>query len=262
MCCSLAVKKSPKSITRSPSMDLPTIPKTNPGEEIFHFSHPQHPLVQVSYPYLFTCMGCKEYGAGKRFRCQICGFDLHDFCALAPPSLHGHPLHHKHQLVFFTKPGGFLRSKCDICNKSTKGFAFRCSSCSFEMHPCCAAMSRQMKFLTHQHPLTLSSPMAIMGGDSSFVCEVCQRKRSGQVYCCIACGYYLHAVCAKDLINGLHVHGIRPPEKSNMLGAAAKLASHALFGIIGGLIEGIGEGIGEALMDNLGNTRSRGIRTK
>ena len=158
--------------------------------------------------------------------------------------------------------GGFLRSKCDICNKSAKGFAFRCSSCSFEMHPCCATMSREMKFLTHQHPLTLSSPMAIMGGDSSLVCEVCQRKRSGHVYCCMACGYFLHAVCAKDLINGLHVHGIRPPEKSNMLGAAAKVASQALFGIIGGLIEGIGEGIGEALMDNFGNSRSRGIRNR
>lgn len=81
-------------------------PKPEPtGRPTPPFQHPQHPLLQISLPYLFTCMGCKEYGAGMRFRCQTCGFDLHDFCALAPPALHNHPFHHKHQLVFFTKPG-------------------------------------------------------------------------------------------------------------------------------------------------------------
>lgn len=74
----------------------------------FHFSHPHHPLLEVTSPYLFTCMGCKEYGAGKKLSCsrQACCFDLHDFCALAPPSLHGHPFRSKHHLVFITKPTG------------------------------------------------------------------------------------------------------------------------------------------------------------
>nr|CAD1825389.1 unnamed protein product [Ananas comosus var. bracteatus] len=241
-------------------MDTPAIRKPTNRQEIFHFSHPQHPLVQINMPYLFTCMGCKEYGAGRRFRCQICGFDLHDFCALAPQSLHNHPFHHKHQLVFYIKPGGFLHSKCDICGKSAKGYAFRCTSCSFEMHPCCAAMSREMEFLTHQHPLTLSSAVANAGGESCCICQMCRRKRSGRFYQCETCGYCLHAVCAKDLVNGLYVHGIVPPEKNNILGTAARLAAHALFGIIGGLIEGIGEGIGEALIENIGRGRSKSIK--
>lgn len=102
----LPAKKPRKLGTMSTAMDLPATPNPNlRGDQLLHFSHPQHPLLQISLPYLFTCMGCKEYGAGMRFRCQTCGFDLHDFCALAPPALHNHPFHHKHQLVFFTKPG-------------------------------------------------------------------------------------------------------------------------------------------------------------
>lgn len=74
--------------------------------EMVHFSHPEHRLARFDFPYLFLCMGCKEYGAGKRFMCQICGFQLHEFCAMAPPSLHDHPFHPKHQhLLFFEKPG-------------------------------------------------------------------------------------------------------------------------------------------------------------
>jgi hypothetical protein len=79
--------------------------------EIVHFSHPEHRLAPFDFPYLFMCMGCREYGAGKRFMCQICGFQLHDFCALAPPSLHDHPFHPKHQhLLFFEKPGTMFMS--------------------------------------------------------------------------------------------------------------------------------------------------------
>ncbi|XP_042506725.1 uncharacterized protein LOC122083099 isoform X2 [Macadamia integrifolia] len=71
-------------------------------KEILHFSHP-HTLTQIHHPYLFTCMGCKEFGAGNMFKCLECDFDLHDFCALAPPSLKTHSLHSQHPLVFHTK---------------------------------------------------------------------------------------------------------------------------------------------------------------
>lgn len=168
-------------------------------------------------------------------------------------------------LISFTTDhheGGFLRWKCDVCGKAAKGFGFRCTTCSFGMHPCCAAMRVVMNFPTHQHPLVLSPSAAVATGDASTVCNVCQRKRSGQVYrCAAACGYCLHAACAKDMVNGLYVHGLRSPDKpNNMLGTAAKLTTQALVGIIGGLIEGIGEGIGEFLMDNIGRGSCRSIK--
>ncbi|WOL12041.1 hypothetical protein Cni_G20805 [Canna indica] len=234
------------------------------GDQLLHFGHPQHPLLRISLPYIFTCMGCKEYGAGNRFRCHTCSFDLHDFCALAPLALQNHPFHPKHQLAFFTKPGGFRRSRCDVCGKAAKGYAFRCTTCSFEMHPCCAAMRVEMNFLIHQHPLTLSPATSVhkAADSSSMTCNVCRRTRSGQIYRCAACGYYLHAVCAKDMVNGLYVHGFRSPERSsnNKLGTAARMATQALFEIIGGLIEGIGEGIGEALFENIGRCMVRSVK--
>lgn len=90
---------------RSASLRFPTSPQLVSGEEMLHFSHPQHPLSQVNLPDLFTCAGCKEYGAGKRFTCQQCDYQLHDFCALAPPALKSHPFHCQHQLLFYSRPG-------------------------------------------------------------------------------------------------------------------------------------------------------------
>ncbi|XP_039141245.1 uncharacterized protein LOC120278544 [Dioscorea cayenensis subsp. rotundata] len=125
-------------------MEIMTMSKPNQGGEVFHFSHLQHPLVPLNLPYLFTCMGCKEYGAGLRFRCQTCDFKLHDFCALAP-SLIAHLFHMKHhQLIFFTKPGGFLRSKCDICCKAMIGYAFHCTTCDLALN---SSQSLSLRFL-------------------------------------------------------------------------------------------------------------------
>lgn len=136
------------------------------------------------------------------------------------------------------------------------------------MHPCCATMLEKMKFPVHPHPLSLltaattTTTTAKTGsGDSSLHCELCGRKRSGQVYSCTACCYHLHAVCAKEMVNGLYVHGIKPPHQQSKFGTAARIATHAFLGIIGGLIEGIGEGIGEALVDSVtrgGSNRARG----
>ncbi|RCV12292.1 hypothetical protein SETIT_2G257200v2 [Setaria italica] len=249
---------------RVPSSEHVPDPETSEPEaeddgEIVHFSHPEHRLARFDFPYLFMCMGCKEYGAGKRFMCQTCGFQLHEFCALAPPLLHDHPFHPKHpHLLFFAKPaGGFLRCKCDICGKAVKGFSFRCASCGFDMHPCCAAMSARMELpAAHEHPLVLA-PAAGGGEETSFVCQVCRRARRGHhlVYQCLPCGYCLHARCAKDMVNGLYAHGIVPPERRSALAAAARVTVNALFGVIGGLIEGIGEGIGEAFVENIGRSR-------
>jgi hypothetical protein len=162
--------------------------------------------------------------------------------------------------------GGFLRCKCDICGKAVKGFSFRCASCGFDMHPCCAAMSARMELpAAHEHPLALA-PAARDGEETSFVCQVCRRATTTRrhvsasaghhlVYQCLPCGYCLHARCAKDMVNGLYAHGIVPPEKRSALAAAARVTVNALFGVIGGLIEGIGEGIGEAFVENIGRSR-------
>lgn len=71
---------------------------------IVHHTHSKHPLAEITLSELFTCSGCKEFGAGRRYACQDCDFQLHHFCALSPPSLKAHPFHGQHQLVFHAKP--------------------------------------------------------------------------------------------------------------------------------------------------------------
>lgn len=89
-----------------PAVEFPAAsPQLILGEEITHFSHP-HPLSKIDLRDLFTCAGCKEYGAGRRFACQLqCDYQLHDFCGSAPQTLKSHPLHHQHPLAFHHKPG-------------------------------------------------------------------------------------------------------------------------------------------------------------
>ncbi|KAI3797098.1 hypothetical protein L1987_39789 [Smallanthus sonchifolius] len=236
-------------------LEFPTSPDAFEDlQTMHHFSHSHHPIALVSLQDPFTCSGCKERGAGKRFACHKCDFQLHDFCALSPPLLEAHPLHVHHQLLFYSKPktGGIRWSTCNVCGKPNKGFMFKCNFCHFQMHPCCAMLSDQINYPSlHTHPLNLLPPYH----DQLFVCRECTRKRSGRLYGCRVCGYHLHAVCAKDLINGLKVNNT---EKPSVLGPAVWYASQAVIEFIGGLIDGIGEGVGEALVQNV--TRSAGRR--
>lgn len=246
---------------KSPIIDFPTSPLLV-LDEMLHFSHPQHPLEKVNLSDLFTCAGCKEFGSGTRFICRLCDFQLHDFCALAPPSLNAHPFHYQHHLSFFSKPvkGGIMKTKCDVCSKPTKGYSFRCNACAnFQMHPSCAMLSSEVNFSVHPHPLRLVpiNPN-LSSADPGFHCGECKRKRSGKVYRCTVCDYHLHAVCAKDMVNGLHDNGIKAPDnqKHNMLGSAAKLAGQVMVEFIGGLIEGFGEGVGEVIVQSMTKSKT------
>ncbi|KAF3446953.1 hypothetical protein FNV43_RR12133 [Rhamnella rubrinervis] len=237
---------------KSPLVEFPTSAQLVVGEDILHFSHPLHPLSQVDLPDPFTCSGCKEHGAGKRYTCQLCDFQLHHFCGLAPSALRGHPLHCQHQLVFYSKPvkGGIVPSKCDVCSKPIKGYAFRCSVCSFQMHPCCAMLSSEIKNSTI-HPHTLKLLPAAAAVSDGVLCGECKRRRSGRMYRCSVCDYHLHAVCAKNMINGLRDNGIKDKEKPSVLGSVVRLASQVVGEFIGGLFEGIGEGVGEVIVQNI-----------
>ncbi|XWS43157.1 hypothetical protein CRYUN_Cryun16bG0078700 [Craigia yunnanensis] len=241
-------------------VEFPTSPEVPQlGDEIFHVAHPQHPISQTHLPDLFTCAACKEYGAGERFTCSDCDYQLHDFCALAPPTLKRHPIHPVHKIMFFPKPvkGGILKSRCDICAKPTKGCVFKCTVCSFQMHPCCAMLSTQINISVHPHTLRLlPMPGQSSNGDlTGFVCSECNRRRSGRVYHCTICDYHLHAVCAKNMVNGLQANGIKGKEKPSMLGTAARLASQVVIEFIGGLIEGLGEGVGQVLIQTAARGR-------
>lgn len=72
------------------------------------------------------------------------------------------------------------------------------------------------------------------------------------MYRCEVCDYHLHAVCAKDMVNGLYSTNGFKLEKPSMLGDAARLASQVIGDFIGGLVEGIGEGVGQMVFQSIG----------
>lgn len=153
-----------------------------------------------------------------------------------------------------------MGSRCSVCSKPIAGYSFRCSVCSFQIHPCCAMLSTEMTFVVHPHPLALMPAMTLSSGGgeaAGFSCGECKRKRSGRAYRCTApsCDYHLHAVCAKNLINGLRASGIPGLEKRSMLETAGKIASQVVLEFIGGLIEGLGQGVGDVLVQSI--TRGR-----
>ncbi|XP_039054585.1 uncharacterized protein LOC120197000 [Hibiscus syriacus] len=252
----------PISNWRSPHhhhhIEFPTSPVVQEeGHEMFHATHPQHPISQAHFTDLFVCAACKEFGAGLRFACTHCDYQLHHFCALAPPALKRHPIHPFHKIILFYKPvkGGILKSGCDICVKPIKGSVFKCSVCRFQMHPCCAMLSTEL-FNKSVHPHTLRLlPMHADGQSSSadsagFVCGECHCRSSGRVYHCTICDYHLHAVCAKNTVNGVQANGFKGVEKVSKIGTAARVASQVVMEFIGGLFEGIGEGVGEGLIQS------------
>ncbi|MBA0678307.1 hypothetical protein Goari_019661, partial [Gossypium aridum] len=88
------------------------------------------------------------------------------------------------------------------------------------------------------------------GDPAGLACGECNRRRSGRVYRCTICDYHLHAVCAKNMVNGLRANGLKGIEKASMIGTAAKVASQVVKEFIGGLIEGLGEGVGQVLIQS------------
>ncbi|KAH9300097.1 hypothetical protein KI387_011680, partial [Taxus chinensis] len=217
-------------------------------KEIRHFSHSQHALNMAHQPYLYICNGCKEPGAGPRYRCNQCNFNIHEFCSKAPATL-THPYHTLHQLIFHSKPSALKKSKCFVCGKATNGFAFRCSTCNFSLHPCCSQLPAILFVKAHpQHTLKLlpSSP---------YTCNFCKKRGTTWVYCCTACGFYLHALCAKTAINSMEAEGTYVPEKQSKFGRAVRYASHVTQLFVDSLVESLGQGAGDAILDNF----TRGI---
>jgi hypothetical protein len=176
------------------------MPKT-----IRHDAHKEHPLVLAGIggsggggndhsftcggnDHSFTCDGCGCRGAGPRYRCGACDFDLHDLCATAPGTawffFHGqHPL-----ALELAVEIGNPRS-CDICETEVHGMHYRCRPCGFDAHPVCLQLPGAAVSPLHPEHLV----MLCVGGP-----EECTRCGADCVwrYRCGSCdGVNLHPRC-------------------------------------------------------------------
>ncbi|CAI9100023.1 OLC1v1036941C1 [Oldenlandia corymbosa var. corymbosa] len=169
-------------------------------EELFHNSHPEHPLKPITKLHhdesagtSKSCNGCRKplrTKAGEPyFSCEECQFFLHKRCAEMPSEIQKHPLHPKHKLALFASPPSSY-SKCDACRGACESFVYHCSICWFDLHIWCAFPETKLDHPSHEHPLVcLQKP-------SIFTCDACGGRDEQQSYVCAQCHLWIHMSCA------------------------------------------------------------------
>ncbi|KAG2309281.1 hypothetical protein Bca52824_029029 [Brassica carinata] len=162
--------------------------------EIKHFTH-IHPLTKVDNSGKFKCNGCKTYGIGKSYRCSSCDYDLHEYCAICPPTLLSF-MHPKHKLKLVFKEPAMTnqdRRGCNICHELIEGLNYQCEACGFDMHPICSQLPQNVTHVPHPaHPLELSHQGA------SNTCNVCHGAIRSWRYKCDPCRLDVHMECVNS----------------------------------------------------------------
>lgn len=164
------------------------VPKT---KTLRHFTHPEHDLVKISTKKDYVCAGCKTPGgAGIRFRCHNCDFNMHEYCATCPATLSSfiHP-HHNLTLVFRTQGARQNERVCDLCADSVEGLFYRCKTCDFDIHPLCTQLPQYVRHALHPAHQLLLQPSACGW------CAVCRSACSSWRYRCAACSFDIHLEC-------------------------------------------------------------------
>lgn len=164
-----------------------------PKNPINHFTH-AHPLAAADNDREFLCDGCKTVGIGKRFRCNGCDFDLHDYCGTCPRTLASHSMH-RHPLTLVIRKvaadkNSLVDRICDVCRDPVEGLFYRCKECEFDVHPLCTQLPEKLNHALHKiHPLTLKISQTVG------CCAVCRRSCGGWRYRCSACSFDMHLEC-------------------------------------------------------------------
>ncbi|KAH6806242.1 hypothetical protein C2S51_031073 [Perilla frutescens var. frutescens] len=166
-----------------------------PKNSIDHFTH-AHPLVVADIDREFSCDGCKTLGIGKRYRCNGCDFDLHDYCGTCPRTLSAASMHHHALTLVMRKADAKTRQVdriCDVCRDPVDGLFYRCRECEFDVHPLCTQLPEKLNHALHNtHPLILQSSPA------AGFCTVCRRSCGGWRYRCGICCFDIHLECVME----------------------------------------------------------------
>lgn len=88
------------------------------------------------------CDGCKELGAGHRFKCEQCNSKVYyDMCCATAPHTLKHPLFPGSVFRFLRKPlASECGRACDACGDLMHGFVYHCFERGLDLHPRCARL--------------------------------------------------------------------------------------------------------------------------
>eukprot|EP01018_Ginkgo_biloba_P006983 Gb_16355 [translate_table: standard] len=175
----------------------------------------EHPLVWREGLGLYTCNGCKEYGAAKAFYSS---------------------LDKERQFTF--RPKSHLRHHCQACGDVMRGFMFE--SGGMRLHPYCMKLPTSLNYSGHPaHRLEL----ILESKSSADKCTVCGEKIKGWMYTCreISCRLKVKVdmSCAKVDFHGLGEHGTQrasPEAVSKKIERRAKPVASQMGSIIAGVL--------------------------
>lgn len=178
-------------------------------EKSYHFSHPDHPLELKTFQKPYNCDGCNEPGFGKRYRCDLCDFDLHEDCMFFSPET-SHHLFDNSIFKFFDQPPpprnycgrnncDKCKRHCDACGKPVSGFVYHCEKKDLDLHPCCCNLKNKLKIDGTEFRLC-------EGVDSS--CYWCGKVKvrdsvsgiRGWSYVSKCDKYHLHVYCVTEMV--------------------------------------------------------------
>ncbi|KAK6227917.1 DC1 - like 6 [Theobroma cacao] len=172
-------------------------------QSILHFTHPIHPLTECYIAQEYICNGCNTLGYGTAYRCPMCDFDLHEYCAACPPIIN-FLLHPQHVLIRVNQPG--MGRVCDLCGENVDGLFFTCRVCDFDVHPLCTQLVSQVQHACHPH-----HPLILQQAEPRW-CMACRHGCTSWRYRCHACNVDIHPECAFGPPEG--PSGVPPPTPS------------------------------------------------
>lgn len=161
-----------------------------PNNFIHHFTHPGHPLTALNCEQLYFCNGCKTQGAGKRFRCHGCNFDLHEYCGTCPHTLSSF-MHRNHPLTLMMATTDQIGLRiCNVCADPLAGLFYQCKRCGFDVHPLCTQLPENLS-----HPLHSTHPLSFEFSPTAGSCGVCRCLCDRWRYRCRVCHFDIHLEC-------------------------------------------------------------------
>ncbi|GLU00042.1 hypothetical protein SLE2022_174370 [Rubroshorea leprosula] len=186
--------------------------------KIKHFAHPQHPLIPIFSPKLYTCHFCqgKSDRKGIGYQCPPCDFYIHRKCTLPRFVPEGKIHDHDHQLIPFIRKNLFI---CDACGGSGDSARYICVKCNLMVHWDCIWLPKTIKFKLHNHHLLGHNYWLPQKVGEKWTCQFCFKKvvaKYGSYKCLHSdCTYVLHGSCVKKNKGRLYIEVESENEESD-----------------------------------------------
>lgn len=153
-----------------------------------------------------NCDICAGKILGSLFKCEICSFQTHHYCAeLGKPSRH--QIHQDHPLTLLPKPFARDMMNCDSCKQDIDGFVLFCRVCDFIIDVSCALKGKtslrmfgqkvtgtvRRRCMSEKHNMV----QVIISSSYQTACTVCDDRLYGKALACIECEEIYHHRCTE-----------------------------------------------------------------